>query len=39
MKRRTMLSALILGLLFMGMLVGPAVAELQTVTLTIDGMT
>lgn len=34
-----MLSALILGLLFMGMLVGPAVAELQTVTLTIDGMT
>ena len=39
MKIRAILTALILGLLFVGMVVGPAVAELQTVTLTIDGMT
>ncbi len=39
MSRHTIMIALILGLLFVGMVVGPAVAELQTVTLTIDGMT
>ncbi len=38
MSRHTILIALIHGLLFVGMVVGPAVAELQTITLTIDGM-
>ena len=39
MKRRTVLNALVVGFLLLGMFVVPAVAELQTVTLTIDGMT
>ncbi len=38
MSRRALLTVLLLGLLFLGMFVVPAVAELQTVTLTIEGM-
>lgn len=38
MSRREMITTLVLALLFLGMFVVPAVAELQTVTLTIEGM-
>lgn len=38
MSQREMITTLVLGLLFLGMFVVPAVAELQTVTLTIEGM-